>query len=150
MCRCNYGVFYISDCDAVMKRNKAEESLNNNEKDFFGIDTGLHKLYWEFRNSVINKDEVFKVTGYPLLKKAEAFAKKHVDDGVRITNCDDDVHASSSVLYIPHETRNEYWGTSLVIIPQMGNPAIIFLYPRHASKMIEVLSEINNRFVKLA
>ncbi len=129
---------------------ESEEITNGQEKDSIVVETGLHRLYLKFRKGIVDDCGNFKVSGYSLMKKAEAFAKKHVNEGVRITRCDDDVHASSSILYIPHETKIEYWGTSLVVIPQMGNPSIIFLYPHHASKMIEVLSEINNRFVTLA
>ena len=77
------------------------------------------------------------------MEKARKFAKKFKSLGVKISRCDDYVNTSSTILYIPHKNDHEYCGTTMIVIPQLEKPAIVFLYPNHHAEMLKVLAEIN-------
>jgi hypothetical protein len=85
---------------------------------------------------------VWKWIGYDLMTKVEAWAKKN--PSVRIAYCDDAVHSSSYLVFIPHETKKEYFGTSVVLIPQCSGeePSSYFLYPNHLDKIESVIKDI--------
>jgi hypothetical protein len=82
----------------------------------------------------------FKWSGWELMERLRKFAKKHPQ--VQILGCDDNYHASSTVCVIPHACKEESWGLTVVIAPQMGGfPATeFFLYPSHAQPLAEALS----------
>lgn len=84
----------------------------------------------------------FKWTGYELMQRFDKFAKKHPE--VTICGCDDSYHACSYICLIPHRTDSQLWGTTVVIVPQMGPfpPTEIFLYPGHSEGLIEALTSI--------
>jgi len=88
----------------------------------------------------------FKYKGYEMMKRMEAFAKKHPD--VVICGSDDSFHAGSMVAFIPHRALTEYWGTTVVIIPQCtGEPALeMFFYPGHAIEIEKAIHGFNREF----
>ena len=81
----------------------------------------------------------FKWSGYELMERLERFAKRN--PGVVALGCDDHYHASSTVCIIPHRSRTKYWGSTVVIAPQLGIfPATeFFLYPGHAAELARAL-----------
>lgn len=85
----------------------------------------------------------FKYKGYQMMRRMEAFAKKHPE--VVLCSCDDSFHAGSMVAFIPHRAPTEYWGTTVVIIPQCTNePALeMFFYPGHAMEIEKALHVFN-------
>jgi hypothetical protein len=87
----------------------------------------------------------FKYKGYEMMQRMEAFAEKHPD--VRLCRCDDAAHTGSMVAFIPHRTETEYWGTTVVCIPQFsGEPTELFFYPHHAIEIEKVLLEFNREW----
>jgi hypothetical protein len=88
---------------------------------------------------------------------AERFAKTHKD--VKLVGCDDDVHANSLLVFVPHVDPKAnlkldkstcgapYWGTSVKYIPQCTGekPIAFFLYPSHLKGLIAALTELQKR-----
>lgn len=101
----------------------------------------MHKLWWAFvKRFQIDDGEDFhwKYTGYPLIKTVEKWAKRYPQ--VTITNCDDDSHCSSILVFIPHIGLEEkLWGTSVVFISQLTAPVKFFLYPGEALDAVKAL-----------
>lgn len=81
----------------------------------------------------------FKWGGWELMMRLEKFAGRHKE--VVILQCDDHYHASSTICLIPHVSKKEFWGTTVVIAPQMGIfPATeFFLYPDEADALAKAL-----------
>jgi len=113
----------------------------------------VHRLWHTFCNALEKaKDK---------MEAAEKFAKTHKD--VKLVWCDDDVHASSFLVLVPHvdpkaklklskSTCSEpYWGTSVKYFPQCTGekPITFFLYPNHLKGLIEALTELQKRQDKL-
>jgi len=98
-----------------------------------------NKLWHTFSNKLSSP---FKYKGYDLMERVERFAKKHPT--VKIAHVDDSYFSSSYIAFFPHECKDEYWGTTALLIPQCsGEPATaFFLYPGHVDGLIKVLQEI--------
>ena len=78
------------------------------------------------------------------MRKIEKFIKKNPD--IIEVRCDDDVHAGSSLYLIPHENKKEYWGTTVLFVPQCTpDKNTFFLYPEHLDNLIKELQEIQKR-----
>jgi len=99
----------------------------------------IHRIYHQFQKRVL------KYAGYEAMRAAERFAKSH--PSVAIVRCDDDFHASSSLVLIPHEDEKEYFGTSVAFIPQCtGEKTIIFfLYDCHLDGLLTALRLVRKR-----
>ena len=104
----------------------------------------LHRIYWAFKKKFVNDDGTFVYQGYDFSRKVVKFAKKYPE--ITITSCDDSMHMSSDLVLIPHENDKEYCGTTVVYIPQAGEPAELFLYKHHTNDLVEVLSKIAKKF----
>jgi hypothetical protein len=98
------------------------------------------KIFKAHRSYQVHKG--FKWTGYELMLRFDKFAKKHPE--VTICGCDDSFHACSSIVLIPHRTKETLWGVTVVIVPQMGPfpPTEVFLYPSHSEGLLEALQLI--------
>lgn len=92
-----------------------------------------------------NKDKI----GYDYIKIVEKWAKKY--PSVQIVTCDDSCHATSRLVLIPHEIEDEYWGTSVVYMPQCTEEKSIdfFLYPHHCSDLLKHLNDIHAKTKRL-
>jgi len=92
----------------------------------------------------------WKFSGYEMMRQVEKFAKKHPE--VVICHCDDSYHAGSMVAFIPHRAKEEYWGTTVVSIPQCtGEPPLeMFFYPGHALEIEKALHAFNQEYRKKA
>jgi len=108
----------------------------------------LHSIYHNFARKFMLGDmtQIFKVGGYALMCRVEKWAEKFPT--VKCIHCDDSVHAGSLMVLIPHETKEEYWGTTVVFIPQCTGepPTSLFLYPNHHHNLISELINIRRRF----
>ena len=87
----------------------------------------------------------FKYKGYELMKRVERFAQKNPT--IRIASVDDSYFSGSMIVFIPHECKEEYWGTTAVLIPQCSGepPTEFFLYPGHVRGLIEVLEGLDKQ-----
>ncbi len=106
------------------------------------IDTSLHKVWFDFCKRFKNEDKYLFI-GYELMQKVEKWAKKYPKD-VFISPCDDAVFASSLLVLIEHRTKNEYMGTTVVVIPQCTGetPLEFFLYLTHRKQLIKILEKL--------
>lgn len=103
----------------------------------------LHRVWHDFCKRFI-PDQKWKYIGYDLMVKVNRWARKYPQD-VKITRCDDNVHAGSDIVYINHRVDNKKWfGTTVVVIPQCTGeePMRFFLYPQHHKEMVKALSVI--------
>lgn len=138
-CGNNVG-FRCSTCEEMKSRpmNKAEKYMLKRQEQAAAADP-IHKIYHDF----LKKCGDSKLRGYDLMKLVEKWAKKFPT--VDIVSCDDDYHMGSYLVVIPHENTSEYWGTTIVFIPQNGkDPSTFFLYPGHAKEFLKVIQKTVN------
>lgn len=106
----------------------------------------MNTLYGAFQEAFYQynqgEHDGWKYSGNELMERVEKFAKKHPE--VMILSCDDSGNTGSMIVLIPHRTMSIYWGTTMVIIPQIfGEPLEMFLYPGHALGMEKALHVLN-------
>lgn len=88
--------------------------------------------------------DLLKIHGWTAI----CWACEFIKNNPKVINCpvDDNSHASSDLLLIPHEDKNEYWGTTVMFIPQCNNEqGVFFLYPPDLSNLIKELQKIEKR-----
>lgn len=79
-----------------------------------------------------------RITGYEVIERVERYVKSYCP-AIRILSCDDDVHAGSTILLIPHPKM----GISFMFIPQCTNlQNRFFLYENHCEKLINELTKM--------
>lgn len=109
----------------------------------------IHKISHAFqRKFTCNFGMRFSMKGYQLIKAIERFAKKY--PSIQQVGVDDDHHAGSDMFLIPHETPSNYWGTSVVYVPQCTGEAAIrfFMYPGHLNGLVKALVKIQKRTIR--
>jgi len=86
---------------------------------------------------------VWRWIGFELMEKVKKWAKKYKKH-VEIVHCDDDLFASSDLVIIQNSWRKDYFGTTVVYIPQCTTelPIKFFLYPHHQRNLIKALKKI--------
>lgn len=122
---------------------------------------GLHKIWHEFTRKFklhiktgetellgkkvpIIDSSKWRWIGYELMTRVEKWAKRYPED-VRITGIDDDHFASSMLVLVEHRLRDQYMGTSVVVIPQCTGeaPIVFFMYPGHRNALAKTLNAID-------
>lgn len=88
-----------------------------------------------------------KVVGYIALGRMDRFCRENPD--MRRVDCDDSFHTSSTLYMVPHKSEEEYWGTSILYIPQNGDKNNFFLYPEHLKNLLKVLTELDIEYENL-
>ncbi len=88
-----------------------------------------------------------KIIGYQALSRMDKFCQKNPD--IIQIGCDDSFNTGSSLYLIPHETPEQYWGTSVLYIPQNGDRNLFFLYPSHLKNLLKALSDIDKKYEEL-
>lgn len=112
----------------------------------------IHKLYHSFVKKFkkeigsISASPVWRLHGDTLMRQVEKWAKKH--PSVTITRCDDILYAGARLVFIPHETKDEYFGTTVVYLSQFCEPAEFFLYPCHVEEMLPIFKEMMKKSAK--
>lgn len=93
----------------------------------------IHRIYHSFIREFQTGDRVWKFKGYDLMKRVDEWAARYPT--VRIVRVDDDSHAGSYLVLIPHEDGTRTMGLSVVFIPQCTgeDPTKFFFYPGHFS-----------------
>lgn len=82
-----------------------------------------------------------KMLGYSAMLKVERYEKKY--GGIKIVNVDDNVHAGSMLVLIPHKEM----GITVIFIPQCTDKKdIFFLYPEHIERMNETINEMKKEY----
>lgn len=98
----------------------------------------IHGIYHDFKK---NFPDGYS-EGSDMMDGVEEWAKKH--PSVVICGCDDDHHAGSDLVIIPHENKYKLWGVTVVYIPQCTGepPTRFFLYPNHLKGLLEGLGKM--------
>jgi len=99
------------------------------------------RLYKEFSGTS-------KIVGHEAIMRMHNFHNKHKD--MREVSCDDGVFSSSHLFLIPHETKTQYMGLTVIFVPQLAidEPNHFFLYPQHLNQLIRELLKIQKRMKK--
>ena len=97
----------------------------------------LHRIYHDY----VTKMDGKQLKGYELMEAADKWAEKHPE--VQTVVVDDDHHATSDLVIMPHENGKDFMGLTVLYIPQCTgeNPTRFFLYPRAIQRLIEALSK---------
>lgn len=106
-------------------------------------DKEIHEMHgtWysfceKFGSGVLG-DSFDELAGGDVMDEVEEWAKKFPD--VKITRCDDNHHAGSLLVLIPHPKH----GVTVLFIPQLTNEKhYFFLYPSQQKALIEALESI--------
>ena len=99
--------------------------------DRFKKETGLKVFYSLVRKKYDDN--------YQEMKRVQNYTEEH--PSIKVVGCDDDYHASSDLVLVPHESDYEWMGLSVQYIPQCtGEKSIrFFLYPSNLDKFIKTL-----------
>jgi len=106
----------------------------------------LHKVWHKFQKEFFDNEKwEWKYTGYDLMQRVEAYAKRN--RSIVITGCDDYAHAGAILVLVPHVNEKGHWGTSVLFINQSSNeqPAEFFLYPDHETALRKGLTEAKRK-----
>lgn len=137
-CDCNSTFYYFKVLNWLVKKHHNEL-----------LDNLIHKNYYSFLRKFGDKEKFlkYKHVGYDFMQRAERFAKKN--KRISIISCDDNYHAGSDLVVIPHEDRFEVWGWTVVYIPQCTgeSPIEFFLYPDHLKEFLEVMKGEYKRYL---
>lgn len=95
----------------------------------------LHKVYHSFVKKFKTENR-WKKSGYDLMTSVEKWAETH--PSVTVSGCDDNLFAGAILVFIPHESKDEYFGTTVVYLCQFGEPTEFFLYPCHVEGIMPI------------
>lgn len=107
----------------------------------------IHAVYRAFCKRFQNKENKWKFNGFKFIKQVHKYVETHPE--IKIVNCDDAVFASSLLVLIPHSTKKDYMGTTVLFIPQCtGEEATqMFLYPDHEKNLVASLTKMRSKYV---
>lgn len=102
----------------------------------------LHTLWHSFTKRFYNKEgTAYLYRGFDFMERVQRFAQRHEE--IILIGCDDSNHTSSLIVLIPHQHEGEYWGTTVVCIPQTGgDPIDLFFYDHNVNDMLVALRAI--------
>ena len=84
----------------------------------------------------------YKLSGYALMKAVGKWAEAWPED-VFSAGVDDSSHMGSDLFFIAHRTATNYFGTTVIYIPQDGNTTTeFFMYPGHREEIMETLLRV--------
>lgn len=97
--------------------------------------------YKSFKWRDYNEYELSKrLCGYEVMERIEKYVKRSCPE-IKIVYCDDDMHATSIILLIPHPSH----GITMMFIPQLiGIQNQLFLYGNHHKELMRVLEEMKH------
>lgn len=131
-----HNVFYKFTDYIGKKYHKTEQYCSSVRK----LKNGKHKYYYK-NHEVADFDSVI---GYEAMELISNIIKKL--PSIKEVRVDDDVHANSRLYLIPHETKTEYWGTTVMFVPQCTKTQnMFFLYPENLDNLISELKQIQKR-----
>lgn len=104
----------------------------------------IHAVWHDFMTHFILSSGEFKDVGYDFMLAVEEWAKRFPDDVV-IVRCDDSYHTCSDLVLISHQDGRQYWGTTVLFLPQNGFPSQFFLYEPNRKDLIKALTELRRK-----
>lgn len=125
-------------CTASKSRRGTRRELKILDVGWLSKPMPVHRVWHDFQARFLGEDgETWNMIGYDLMRAVRRWAKPYKND-VKVVGCDDDFHASSSLVLIEHKAEDQYMGTTVVFIPQCTGekPTRFFLYPRHRTELI--------------
>ena len=130
------------------KLHKLSESFFKHlQKKYYKLEHKIN-LNWQSSKRKYRTYDGTKVYGHGAMQHIEKFVNKH--PGIKIAWCDDDVHATSRLVFIPHRTNKDWMGVTVLFVPQCTNiQNKFFLYPEHVNDLIKTLREIKKEQGKL-
>ncbi len=141
--------FNCSKCEARVEKvldKKEQKLVENSFSEHSEHSKKLHGLWWKFAKAVATLDYPTKwqERGYALMEMIRNFADKNQE--IEVCPCDDLAHSTSLIAFIPHQTEDEFWGVSMICVPQLeGEPTGLFLYPEHVDHLIKTLTEFKKK-----
>lgn len=107
------------------------------------LNEAYHAFMKKFKKYSRDGTVTWRWTGYQLMEKV----REWVEEGtfgpqIAYMRCDDDANCSSDLLIIRHRNYKEYWGTTVVFLPQHTDPTVFFLYPHHLDALVRELTAI--------
>lgn len=130
--------FRCIDCFETVERTASAKELRTLDRSNV---RDVHKVYHRFLKRFMDGHS-FKLKGYQLSDAVERWAARQPEGMVRIASCDDDHFTTSILVFIQHQTADEYMGTTVVYIPQNGDPATFFMYSGHLKELQDTLQAI--------
>lgn len=128
----------VPGCSSSKSRRGTEEELRL--VDQFPSDS-INWHWSHLMKEIRNGDGTWNARGVELAMMVERF-KREYPSHVRIVRCDDELHQTSHLVLVEHKTRESYMGTSVLLIPQTGDPVTFFLYPRRRRDLMAALIAI--------
>jgi hypothetical protein len=101
-------------------------SFNNDDPDY-----NVHALY--------HSAPTYDGDGYAYMEAMEKFAEEHSD--VQSFGFDDDAFMTSYGFVIPHKSKYEHMGYTVIFANQTAPPYTIFLYPGHLKSLLSALTK---------
>jgi len=137
-----------SKCNHVVDRDMTSAEVKKyakKDRDMHKECVRLHKVWHKFRKEFFDeKAYKWKYTGYDLMCKVEAYARRN--KSIVITRCDDAMHMGADLVLIPHRNAEGYWGTTVMYISQADiQPTEFFLYPNYETGLCKGLTEAKQK-----
>ena len=139
-------IYVVCECGEAKKHKptpaEIKEIKTETKRMFAAAEHSIHGVWYKFVEKFMTPNGGFKYNGYDFMKCIERFVKKVPE--IEILRCDDSAQASSYLVLIPHQTKAEFHGTTVVYIPQCTSepPTSFFLYPNHTKNLIKKLQKI--------
>lgn len=96
-----------------------------------GPDYNVHELY--------HNTPEYKNDGWEHMQKMDEYVKEHPE--IKVFGFDDDYFMNSAGYIIPHKSKYEHMGHTVMLTTQGGQPYTFFLYPEHAKRLLKALTE---------
>lgn len=106
----------------------------------------IHKTWWKLVKFLESHDRnINELAGYEDIVLMDKFCKDHPD--VIKVHVDDAHHCNSYCYLVPHESDDDYMGTTVLFIPQCcGVINRFFLYPNDHRQMYHAMLELERKF----
>lgn len=112
----------------------------------------IHRIWWAFQAYMkkwyapdklhgVYDFDVNKMVGYDAIERVEEYVKDHTE--IKLVRCGDSTHSCSLLVLIPHRDGENYWGTTVIYVPQHGGyNNEFFLYPEVSDRLKKALEEV--------
>ena len=133
---------------------KTIAEVNITHKIWHSLHSYLKKWYYRkvpgIKNDFTSSKRLYRevdfkeVVGYRAMQRMRKFVARNPQ--VIEISCDDDHHSSSAIYLIPHESKQNYMGTTMFFVPQNSPDSnLAFLYPNNLDKLIKELQKLQRR-----
>lgn len=132
------------ECGHEEERPATEEALAEN-RERCRLNGQIHVQWHAFKKRFYGVDPHGppRVRGYEMMCELDEFCAEFPDH-THVARIDDSYHSGSRLLFIEQRNEKEYWGTSVVVIPQCSGeaPLSFFMYPNHFQSVLQAMAAI--------